>query len=83
MHCFLKFLERTKTVISFEDGVVTGGFGSAVVEFAAGQGFKGKLVMMGVPDRFIDQGSVSQLQEISGISVAAIVAELKKCISDQ
>lgn len=83
-HALLSQIFRTyQTVITVEDGVVTGGFGSAVVEFAAGQGFKGKLVMMGVPDRFIDQGSVSQLQEISGISVAAIVAELKKCISDQ
>ncbi|MDT0690841.1 1-deoxy-D-xylulose-5-phosphate synthase [Salegentibacter sp. F188] len=71
---------RYKTVITVEDGAVRGGFGSAVLEFASEMDFKGKIRCLGVPDNFIEQGNVSELQEISGISVQNILALLKTLV---
>ncbi|MDT0676573.1 1-deoxy-D-xylulose-5-phosphate synthase [Autumnicola musiva] len=61
-----------KNIITVEDGAVTGGFGSAVLEFASEEKFAGKIIRLGVPDEFIEQGSVAELQEIVGISVKNI-----------
>ena len=64
-------------IITVEDGVKKGGFGSAILEFAASVGFKGDIEVLGVPDEFIEQGSVDQLQEISGIHVEGIRQKLE------
>ncbi|MCH4822269.1 1-deoxy-D-xylulose-5-phosphate synthase [Gramella lutea] len=70
------FKEYSK-IITVEDGVKNGGFGSAVLEFAASSGYKGDIEILGVPDKFIEQGSVDQLQEISGIHVEGIRKKLE------
>ncbi len=67
-------------IITVEDGVIKGGFGSAVLEFAARESYKGDIRLLGVPDEFIEQGSVDQLQEISGINVEGILQNLKSMI---
>jgi 1-deoxy-D-xylulose-5-phosphate synthase len=71
---------RYKTLITVEDGAVKGGFGSAVLEFASEMDFKGKIKCLGVSDKFIEQGKVTELQEISGISVENILAQLKTLV---
>lgn len=70
-------IRKFKKIITVEDGVKKGGFGSAVLEFAAGYGFKGEIYTLGIPDEFIEQGSVNQLQEIAGISVEGIRQKLE------
>lgn len=67
-------------IITVEDGVIAGGFGSAVLEFAAKSGYKGDLQILGVPDEFIEQGSVDQLQEISGINVEGLRQKMKSMV---
>ncbi len=67
-------------IITVEDGVIKGGFGSAVLEFATRECYKGDIRLLGVPDEFIEQGSVDQLQEISGINVEGILQNLKSMI---
>jgi 1-deoxy-D-xylulose-5-phosphate synthase len=56
------------TVITIEDGVAAGGFGSAVAEFAAVHDYKNKLRIIGIPDEFPEHGSVGELQQLAGIS---------------
>jgi len=56
-------------IITIEDGVVKGGFGSAIVEFAAHNLYTNSIKNLGIPDYFIEQGTVEELQEICGISV--------------
>lgn len=70
---FLKFSK----ILTVEDGVVTGGFGSAVLETASKLDFSGKIYNLGVPDTFISQGTVSQLQEIAKINVQGIQQKLE------
>ena len=71
-HIFRKF----EKIVTVEDGCKTGGFGSAVLEYASDQQFKGKIHVIGVPDTFISHGSVAQLQEIAEISVEGIKRKL-------
>ena len=49
------------TIITVEDGTVVGGLHSAVSEYAAEHGFAGKILKMGIPDRFVEQGSINEL----------------------
>lgn len=54
-----------KQVITVENGVVTGGMGSAVLEFFADNGFNDVQVhRMGIPDEFVTHGSIKDLQEL-------------------
>lgn len=64
-------------IITVEDGVVTGGFGSAVLEFAAVHAYTTPVVRLGIPDSFIEQGNIDQLQDIAKISVDSILDTLK------
>ncbi|WP_289022275.1 1-deoxy-D-xylulose-5-phosphate synthase [uncultured Salegentibacter sp.] len=64
--------KKYKYVVTIEDGVVTGGFGSAVTEFAAKHDYKAKIRSLGVPDEFIQQGKIKELQEIAKINVEYI-----------
>lgn len=64
-------------IITVEDGVVTGGFGSAVLEFAAAYGYTRPVIRLGIPDLFVEQGNIGELQDIAGISVDSILETLK------
>ena len=56
--------QRFSRVITVEDGVVTGGLGSAVLEFMADHGYTPTLHRIGIPDTFVEHGTVTQLREI-------------------
>ncbi len=72
-----KILKQFKRIITVEDGVVTGGFGSAILEFAAANSYPTKINCLGIPDEFIEHGNVQELQEIAKISVGSIRDKLK------
>ncbi len=55
--CFTDVLRTFKTIMTVEDGVIEGGFGSAVLEFANDHGYHVSIRRLGVPDRFIDHGT--------------------------
>ncbi|WP_410896751.1 1-deoxy-D-xylulose-5-phosphate synthase [Polaribacter sp. BAL334] len=52
-----------ENIITIEDGVISGGFGSSVLEFAAKHHYKKEVKILGIPDEFIEHGSVHQLQQ--------------------
>lgn len=64
-------------VITIEDGTIKGGFGSAVIEFASENNYKQNIRTLGIPDEFIEHGTIAELQKACGIDVASIVATLK------
>ena len=72
--------KKFKTIITIEDGTVRGGFGSGVLEFASEKNYKGTIKLMGVPDNFIHQGTVAQLQEICKIDVDSIIGLIDELI---
>lgn len=65
-------------VITVEDGTVNGGFGTAVGEYLRGMGFKGKVGILGVPDRWTTHGKVAELKALCGYDTAGIVREALK-----
>lgn len=64
---------RIPRVVTLEDNVILGGFGSAVSEFFAREGiFSVRQLSIGIPDRFIDQGSPQELHAELGLDAQAI-----------
>jgi len=64
-----KICEKFSTIITVEDGVTTGGFGSAVLEFAAKNDYINEIFLCGVPDYFIEHGTIDELQQFCNIDV--------------
>ncbi len=60
-------------IITLEDGVIEGGLGSAVLEFANDHRYKNNITRLGVPDRFIEQGTPGELYKECGYDTEQIV----------
>ncbi len=65
-------------IITIEDGCVQGGFGSAVLEFAADQLYKGDIKRLGIPDAVIEHGEQKELWAECGYDSKAIIKEVEK-----
>jgi 1-deoxy-D-xylulose-5-phosphate synthase len=61
-------------IVTVEDGTVMGGMGSAVLEFMAAHGYTARVRILGVPDKFIGQGTVAELHHECGFDAEGIVA---------
>lgn len=66
-----------KAVITIEDGTIIGGFGSAILEFMNDHGYNPVIKRMGVPDKFIEQGTPQELHHECGFDVQSIINEAK------
>jgi 1-deoxy-D-xylulose-5-phosphate synthase len=67
--------------LTIEEAVLQGGFGSAILEFAHEHGYHQSVIdRMGIPDRFIEHGSVSKLLEEVGLTSANAVTRVKKML---
>ncbi|MCR5394876.1 MAG: 1-deoxy-D-xylulose-5-phosphate synthase [Bacteroidales bacterium] len=69
---------RFKRIVTVEDGVRNGGFGSAVLEEASRQHYSGEIVRLGLPDEFVEQGTCLELYELCGINAESIAKEILK-----
>jgi 1-deoxy-D-xylulose-5-phosphate synthase len=70
---FGSLLTRVPRLITVEDHVTAGGFGSAVLEFLADEGINGvEIRRLGVPDRFIPHGTQDELRKMCGFDKDAI-----------
>ncbi|PTX64148.1 1-deoxy-D-xylulose-5-phosphate synthase [Kordia periserrulae] len=68
------------TIVTLEDGVIKGGFGSAVAEFASQYQYKNTLHFRGIPDAFIEHGTMEELYEECGISERKITEFLSSLL---
>ena len=69
-------------IITIENGAVTGGLGTAVVEYMADNGYSPVIRRMGLPDRFIEHGSTPQLLHLCHIDEDAIISTLSELTSE-
>jgi 1-deoxy-D-xylulose-5-phosphate synthase len=69
------FARRVAAFVTFEDHVLMGGFGSAVLEVLEEIGSDVPVVRIGWPDRFIEHGKVDALREKYGVTVEAAYAQ--------
>ena len=73
--------KKFNRIVTVENGVIKGGLGTAVLEFMADNGYTPKVKRIGVPDRFIEHGSVPELFKLCGMdseSIAEVVKEMVK-----
>jgi 1-deoxy-D-xylulose-5-phosphate synthase len=70
------YAKRVTAFVTFEDHVLMGGFGSAVLEALSEMQFNLPVIRIGWPDHFIEHGKVDQLRALNGISVAAALEKL-------
>jgi 1-deoxy-D-xylulose-5-phosphate synthase len=69
-----------KTVVTIEDGVLQGGFGSAVLEFMADYKYAAELKRIGIPDTFVDHGTTDELYREYGLDQQGIYQTIKSLL---
>ncbi len=83
---FLKPLDETllhevgknfTRIITVEDGVLKGGMGTAVLEFMADNGYTPQVVRIGIPDHFVEHGTVKQLYHLCSMDEEGIIKALE------
>ncbi|MCF2646050.1 1-deoxy-D-xylulose-5-phosphate synthase [Prevotella stercorea] len=70
--------QRFSRIVTVEDGQLAGGFGSAVLEWLSDNGNTTRVRRIGLPDRFIEHGTVNELRHIAGTDIESI----KQAIND-
>ena len=61
-----------QTIITVEDGVLKGGFGSGIIEFVTQNHYSNTIISLGVPDQFIEHGTIDELQEMCKLDVNSL-----------
>lgn len=68
---------KYKVIITIEDGTISGGLGSAVAEFVSEHNYPVQIERLGIPDNFVEHGSLFQLYHECGFDVSGIVKTVK------
>jgi 1-deoxy-D-xylulose-5-phosphate synthase len=74
---------RTGVVVTVEENVRQGGFGSAVLEMLGDEGIAARVLRIGLPDRFVEQGTQPQLHARYGLDAEGIAAGVRNFIHGQ
>lgn len=72
-----RVFQNYSKILTVEDGAIKGGFGSAVLEFMAEKGFSAMVKVLGVPDQFIEHGSLKELYKLCGTDREGIIRAAK------
>ncbi|WP_417870903.1 1-deoxy-D-xylulose-5-phosphate synthase [Winogradskyella sp.] len=70
-----------KTIVTIEDGTIVGGFGSTILAFANTHSYKHHIEVLGIEDKFIEHGSVLQLQKLQQLDSASITKKIEQLLS--
>ncbi|MBP8960056.1 MAG: 1-deoxy-D-xylulose-5-phosphate synthase [Bacteroidales bacterium] len=72
--------QRFDKIITIEDGILKGGFGSAVIEFMTDNGYNATVKRLGISDYFVEQGTQEELIAECGFDVNGIVKAVKEMV---
>ncbi|HEY8396916.1 MAG TPA: 1-deoxy-D-xylulose-5-phosphate synthase [Flavihumibacter sp.] len=75
--------QRYQKIITVEDGTVTGGFGSAVLEFMAQHNYHAQVKILGVPDRIVEHGTVKELHRECGYDAQGIADTIREMMKNK
>jgi 1-deoxy-D-xylulose-5-phosphate synthase len=67
-------------IITIEDNVIAGGFGTAIIEFAVSNQYKNSVEILGVPDTFIEHGSITELQKSIKLDAESLKLKLNELL---
>ena len=73
----LEYAEKTGRIITVEENVVQGGFGTGVLELLSERGVQVQTEQIGLPDHFVEQGTQGELRQRYGIDAAGIRGRLQ------
>ncbi len=73
LHSIFNQFER---IITIEDGVIKGGFGSSILEFASQNNYSNPFLNLGIPDEFIEQGTIEELHRYCKMDLESIISIL-------
>lgn len=74
--------EKFQNIITVEDGVREGGLGSAVIEWMSDNGYTPRTTRLGLPDNFVEQGTIAELQHIVGIDAEGIRKAIESALHE-
>ena len=74
---------KHKKIITVEDGSVAGGMGSAILEYMSENKISAEVKRLGVPDKFIDHGTVEELYRECGLDKSGILEAIRSMISSK
>ena len=69
-----------KIVVTLEENVLSGGFGEKVCNYMKDKQYTNKLLMVGIPDDYVEHGNVDLLRKEIGIDADSIVARIKEAL---
>ncbi|HEY8387693.1 MAG TPA: 1-deoxy-D-xylulose-5-phosphate synthase [Parasegetibacter sp.] len=72
---------KYKKIVTVEDGAITGGFGSAILEFMAEHHYQAEVKMLGIPDRIIEHGTLKELHRECGYDAQGIADAVREMMS--
>ena len=75
-----EIFQKFDSIITLEEGVIKGGFGSGISEFAHLHNYKSKVQILGIPDHFIEHATVSEQQYMCGLDVNSLQKILQNTI---
>jgi len=73
--------KENQTIITVEDHAISGGFGSAILEFAAEHNYKNTIKTLGIPDTFIEHGKTNELYRLIGLDIDGLRNYIKNHFS--
>ncbi|WP_066637550.1 1-deoxy-D-xylulose-5-phosphate synthase [Desulfolucanica intricata] len=74
--CILEYAKDAELIITVEENVLTGGFGSSVLELLSARGIQASTYCIGIPDKFIEHGDPKYLRENLGLTPDSIVEKI-------
>ena len=75
--------ELDMPLMTVEEAVLAGGFGSAVIEYANDQSYSASIKRMGIPDHFIEHGEVDELLAEIGMTVNQLTLDVESLIKEK
>jgi 1-deoxy-D-xylulose-5-phosphate synthase len=72
--------KRFDKIITVEDGILKGGFGSSVIEFMSDNGYAAKIKRLGIPDYFVEHGTQEELIAECGFDSVGIEKAIRKMV---
>lgn len=70
--------EKFRYIVTLEDGCVSGGLGSAVIEYMAENGYAPSITVLGIPDKFIEHGTPDELYHLCGMDKDSVLRAILK-----
>jgi len=78
-----EIFQNFSKVITVEDSSLPGGFGSAILEFMAMNGYQATIKMLGIPDRIVEHGKPEELHRECGYDAPAIAAKVREMLKSK